>query len=590
MIVKLDELKFLPPSYEAPVIAGVLWRSLALSPYSLFTRASLDRLTRKYFKVELNNDEPYVAMLNIRFEIYHMHRCTMVERTVVLGAASVREALAKNVCIAIVPMIVTLSSKALEARLVRAPILPLGGAQLLGFIPTSSVGTDERLDIDAPLTATPAMAKKREHALALLNSQLEGGSSIHEELASANKVQFDTLIEEMGARAKKAEKREELVVLHVASTRQNVDDDDEEAADLGLSDTEDDDEEKAPPKLAAPVAAKPVRDEVLVAEIDPLNECGTRFRQVTVPQSNDLALIKRAIMEDMCTINMRQHVLCSPEKLIARARCVRAPVLSSSPLWQSLFPDDDETEFYIATVSQLTDVEDEVTIVAPTPAPVVAPVSTAVATVPTLAVENTRSTLSRSAASLLASQNDTSWLDELDSIDLALVHLYELETYARTRLKVLLVLLRASEAKPRDRAIMLSHRIVTSYPAQSGATRDRLALLGVAAKRREPMHQSIALMMLALASRDDPQLRESLLMLELLYIEHYRGGRTVLSADDDDDEQPNHEKRMEECCTNLEKFWARSESADKDSFLGQRLARLALIWRREISEFVARRK
>lgn len=574
MIIKIDELKLLSTEYQAPVVTGIVWRSLALSPYSLFTRASLDRIVRKYFEHELNNDEPYVALLNIRLEVYGLHRCKMPERTIVLGAASVRAALESKTCLAIVPMVITLKPKALEARLVRSPTLPLGGAQLLGFVPTTSVGSSEQDDNAVPLTANESAREKRRRAFALLNSQIEGGGSIFHELDYSNKIQVNTLLEEMTQRVKRAPALEELIVVRPA---QPPPDDDDEAANLNLSDTEG---SEVLPEPVRPVA-RPRRDEVLDAEVDALNDCGTRFQQLAVPLSNDVAVIRRAIVEGQCVISMREHVLCSPDKLISRARHVRAPVMSFNPLWKSLFEKDDETEFYIVRVFQLTDKDDDnddddVEIIETAPVPVS---TAAVLSPPT-----------RNPTPAVSISDDSTWLSTLATIDLATVHLYELETYARSRLKVLLILLRASEAPPRDRAVMLAHRSVTGYPACSGATRDILALLGGAAKRREQLHPTLGIVVLALTARDDPELRESLLMLELLYVEHYGSARTVLNSDDDSSDDAEHEKRMTQCCSLLEKFWSRSKTVDHDSLLGQRMARLAVLWKREISEFVARQK
>jgi len=106
--------------------------------------------------------------------------------------------------------------------------------------------------------------------------------------------------------------------------------------------------------------------------------------------------------------------------------------------------------------------------------------------------------------SVVVAREPDTLLGALARIDVADVHMYEFETYARARLDALL------RAK--------AHEPATRYPSWSGASRYTLEALGAGALRRESRHETLGLLVLALVAARDKSLLADLYFLEELWM------------------------------------------------------------------------
>ena len=524
-------LKLAADASDTPIDNGSVWRSLQVNPYALFEKGSLHKLLNVYTRRALPNVDSRLV-INLRLETMGAHGCIVPPSPGRLIALAEPQLMMGDEVpvdsIVLISLCIVVDQRALNARQLRTRETPLGAAMQQGFVPTTkALAKNDQYEIRRPVPPiTPQEMRRFEQTYSLFRDHLDGGESVYERLQSGAPMELAMLTQELRTRAQRAAQ----MARHAAP----VDDEPLLRGRRARPANDDDDEDFEPEaRNEAPVArAQPSVDEI-TSEQDAQEIARVNIKPLDVYRSNELAWLRLLVQNNLYKLQASAPRVYVTSKLLERARRLVCNGSTDCPLLRTVFAsrDEDHCVFYILNQEALD------------------------------APDSPREEMPRPVPQAPESEDDEpdiltqTWRDVFIKLanDLSL---YELETYARARLRALIVLLHAANANTSvDRLQSLRHPALKNYPKQSGADRHILTLLGDGALAHEGEHEAIGRGTLALAAMRHERLRDSLLMLELLLHQHTASGM-VAEPNDDDEEQPQDpEKHMREICAPFEQFW-----------------------------------
>lgn len=573
MIHALNVRKLVPLIGEENA-AGELavWRSLELNPYALFEKQSLDAMVASFCKAKLSQEQDCVPLLNLHLSVNGLEAHDTNLGAVVLGEPQ----LVANKKLALVTLILTVNCDAAAMQQLRTMEFPVGRSMLFGYSPVKDDGSR----VYIPLATEDDVAARIQAESELFERTIPGGTGVYRQICFGFRFERAMLMKELCARD---------TLLSTLRTQQEVaappdfyagDDDDDDGVDgidldaesLGedeesADEKEEDDESEGHAALEISSDGEKSKDDAVPeddsdGEDEPVQAKETA--QLHVNRANQLSFLRLVIAHQLYKLEAMQPVLLTRDAVVGASRRISAEPLAENPLKRVLFSDANCTFYFTRN-----------DLLAPAPLPPPPPVEALPIVIDEPVVEEA---VVPETPAVIPRPMPQTWLDVFYSLDLADISLYELETYARTRLGAMMVLLRVQEAKPVERTIMLNHWTFRSYPRYSGAHGHILALLPCKnACRRENLHQTIGTATLAMVAHSDQRLRTNLGVLEALMYEHQHPDRN-----DDDNE-------IQQCCDLIEQFWQKCDArlpaiAAEEPELAYLFERVARDWARELDE------
>lgn len=555
MNVNFTRANLLGHTEQASVFNGVVWQSLEVNPYSLFNKWSAEKILRKVVALRwpTEAESKRMCLFNLHVPIQDAHAAPIPLETIVVNADDVDYAKATNRSVVIVTMTVTVDHETVLVRQLRTRETPLNYGAAVGFMPIKERGPNDDEDERAPSYWTKDEVEADARLLDLFKTHIPGGASLFQVLRIGHAVELETMQRELDR--------------HDAQAYLDVDPDEQPRRTNNDDDDCDDDDDDAVAGAAAPL---------LIEEVDNtdinVDEADERVETVCVNRYNELAWLCLLLKHNKCRVRVAITLRCDAKKIMDQW-CETAAAYTPCPLSEALFEFADEGRFYITDFDRLNVTEIEYVV-----SDYIELGSERLALATHVVSASSLPPITEIAPE---ARHAPTWLDAVDTLDLPSLYYYEIDAYARARLCALMALSLASEALESERAQMLDHWTLKSYPKKSGAKRHILQLLGDDAVRRESAHEAIALAVLALAAKDDARLRANLLMLEILFWRYRNNQLTVLG--DDDDDGADDDTELTRHCEAITQFCQRP-FVSAEPILDAFLAKLRTKWAHELDE------
>lgn len=555
---------------------GGLWRSLEVSPYTFFDRVPLDLLLQRMCKFQQRKQclsGECIPVVNLQLSVHNADgtKLDVIDsQTFIFAEPQMCGAFATNGLLGIITLRLTVTSESVIARKLRTPELPLGAAGLLGLLPHDIDQTPK------PTTMKHHSSLERDRVqreIALFADCIERGSGlfVRDEVSGATPVVKAMLIDDL---ARRRQENRQIAAAAFAAKLERI----EKAA------------EKNDKGKSRKTYRSGPRDHDVYAE----EMLSMKMDELTVPsvvdaRQSELEWLRIVVENGAYEITATEPELYPAALVLKCSRRHTADPFVDNLLYRILFTHSEQKcIFYALSLARLRREANRSTTLS-VPAPAESIIDIRGRLTPSLENNNTNSSIaadigmvdSIEAAAppllLLRSVPDSSfvtWLDIFDSLDHADLSLYELDTYARSRMSTLTILMRAhaDDVRATESADLLNFWAFQQYPQRSGAVRSILDTMGLEARRREALHEAIGTGFLAIVARHDEKMRDSLLAAELFWL-RYRYVDLIQMAvvgdgsiDGDVEEvemtaaknEAEEDRRLQAMCDSLETFWSRS--------------------------------